>query len=116
MPSTSYANPAVTVAALFVTGPIALSTTTALIYVPAQIVGALIALLVIVTVYPRRFTSERPAVECLMAGRRLCHDTAGPNFSWLQVGAAGANSEKRGIALQTGVEALIVAARAWLAP
>jgi glycerol uptake facilitator-like aquaporin len=66
-PSTSYANPAVTVAALFVTGPIALSTTTALIYVPAQIVGALIALLVIVTVYPRRFTSERPAVERLMA-------------------------------------------------
>ena len=39
-PSTSYANPAIAIAALFAAGPITLSPYQALAYVPAEIVGA----------------------------------------------------------------------------
>jgi len=53
-PSTSYANPAVTIAALFAAGPIALSRGTVLYYVPAEIAGALIGYFVIAIAYPRR--------------------------------------------------------------
>lgn len=44
MPSTSFANPAVTVAAAFAGGPVALSITTAAMFVLAQAVGLLLAL------------------------------------------------------------------------
>jgi len=51
-PSTSYANPAIVVSALFAAGPIALSATTALFYVPAEVAGALIAFVIVGFVYP----------------------------------------------------------------
>ncbi len=60
-PSASYANPAVTLGALFAVGPIALSLSTALVYVPVQVVGALVAFLVIAAAYPRRTFIGRPA-------------------------------------------------------
>jgi glycerol uptake facilitator-like aquaporin len=52
-PSTSYANPAIAIAALFTGGPIALSPSQALAYVPAEIGGALIALIPVSIAYPR---------------------------------------------------------------
>lgn len=52
MPSGSYANPVITVAATLVGGGIALSPHVALLYVPAEIAGALIALGVISIAYP----------------------------------------------------------------
>ena len=57
-PSASYANPAVTLGALFAAGPIGLSLSTALVYVPAQVAGALVALLVIAVRRTRNITSE----------------------------------------------------------
>jgi glycerol uptake facilitator-like aquaporin len=53
-PSTSYTNPAIVVSALFAAGPIALSATTALLYVPAEVAGALIAFVIIGFSYPRQ--------------------------------------------------------------
>lgn len=53
-PSGSYANPAVAVAAVFATGPIALSTTQALAFVVAQLIGALLSLIPISVVFPPR--------------------------------------------------------------
>jgi glycerol uptake facilitator-like aquaporin len=58
IPSTSYANPAVTLGALVATGPVALPLETAVAYVPAEVVGAVLALLVISAAYPRRTGSE----------------------------------------------------------
>lgn len=52
MPSGSYANPALTVAALVATGPIALTPLIAGSYVVAQIVGAVLAFLLIGFIYP----------------------------------------------------------------
>ncbi|SDR60796.1 Glycerol uptake facilitator (Major Intrinsic Protein Family) [Rhizobiales bacterium GAS191] len=57
-PSTSYANPAITLAAIFADGPIALSVTTAVAYMAAQLVGALLAFLVVIIAYPRRAASD----------------------------------------------------------
>jgi glycerol uptake facilitator-like aquaporin len=54
MPSTSYANPALTLAALFADGPIALSPPTVAFYLLAQLAGALLALLIITVTYPFR--------------------------------------------------------------
>jgi glycerol uptake facilitator-like aquaporin len=51
-PSTSYANPAIVVSALFAAGPVALSATTALLYVPAEVSGALIAFVIVGFAYP----------------------------------------------------------------
>jgi len=45
-PSTSYANPAVTIAAMFVSGPVALSPLTAAAYVAAQLIGMAVAILI----------------------------------------------------------------------
>lgn len=60
MPSGSCANPAIAVAALFAAGPAALPLPTVLSYLPAEIVGALLALLVISIAYPaRRRTAHR---------------------------------------------------------
>jgi glycerol uptake facilitator-like aquaporin len=58
-PSTSYANPAIAFAALFASGPIALSVPQALTYVPAEILGALLALALISAVIPLA-TGVRP--------------------------------------------------------
>ena len=53
-PSASYANPAITLAALIAAGPLGLSPRSSAVYVLAQVVGALLALAVIMTAYPRR--------------------------------------------------------------
>ena len=52
-PSASYANPAITIAALFSAGPVAVTNHTAALYIPAQIAGALLAYLIILITYPR---------------------------------------------------------------
>ncbi|VVN43735.1 aquaporin [Pseudomonas fluorescens] len=52
-PSASYANPAIAVSALFATGPVGLTWDIASVYVPAQIGGALVALLVVSVAFPR---------------------------------------------------------------
>jgi glycerol uptake facilitator-like aquaporin len=65
-PSTSYANPAIAVAALFARGPITLSVPQLLAYVPAEILGALIALVLISAVIPLTTvgrTGKRPIGE-----------------------------------------------------
>lgn len=46
-PSTSYANPAITLGALFAAGPIALDRSTTLLFIGMEVVGALIAFAVI---------------------------------------------------------------------
>jgi hypothetical protein len=51
-PSTSYANSAIVVSALFAAGPIALSATTSLHDVLAEVVGALIAFVIVDFAYP----------------------------------------------------------------
>jgi glycerol uptake facilitator-like aquaporin len=59
-PSTSYANPAIVVSAVFAAGPVALPATSALLYVPAEVAGALLALIVIAIAYPRHLpTTDR---------------------------------------------------------
>ena len=58
-PSTSYANPAVTLGALFATGPVALAPSTAVAYFAAELAGALAAFTVISMTYPVR-RQERP--------------------------------------------------------
>jgi glycerol uptake facilitator-like aquaporin len=55
-PSTSYANPAMTIAAIFADGPIGLSTTAAIHYLAAQLGGALCAFLIVTVAYPRKPT------------------------------------------------------------
>jgi len=62
-PSTSYANPAVTVGALFSAGPIALSFANVFAYVSAEVVGAILAFLIIMITYPRDVGFNRPVVE-----------------------------------------------------
>ena len=52
-PSTSYANPAITFAAVFAAGPISLSASRALVFVAAEAVGALLAFAIVVVAYPR---------------------------------------------------------------
>jgi glycerol uptake facilitator-like aquaporin len=51
-PSASYANPAITIAAIFSDGPIQLSSTTAACYVPAELMGGLLAFGLIKLCYP----------------------------------------------------------------
>jgi glycerol uptake facilitator-like aquaporin len=53
-PSASYANPAIALGALFAAGPIALPLETVLLYIPAELVGALLAYFVIRTIYRPR--------------------------------------------------------------
>jgi glycerol uptake facilitator-like aquaporin len=53
-PSASYANPAITLAALIAAGPLGLSPRSAAVYVLAQVVGSLLALALITIAYPRR--------------------------------------------------------------
>jgi len=62
-PSASYANPAITIAAFFAAGPIALSLSQTLAYVPAEIAGALIALIPLSIAYPRGSAIYRATVE-----------------------------------------------------
>lgn len=67
-PSACYANPAVALGALFASGPIALPATTVLAYVPAEVSGAMLALLVVSIVYPLpavegRFPTRWPVVQ-----------------------------------------------------
>ena len=62
-PSASYANPAITIAAFFAGGPIALSLSQTLAYVPAEIAGALIALIPVSIAYPRGSAIYRATVE-----------------------------------------------------
>jgi glycerol uptake facilitator-like aquaporin len=59
MPSSCYANPAITVAAIVACGPVSLSLKTALVYVPAQVGGAIIAFAVVSIVYPLARAAER---------------------------------------------------------
>jgi glycerol uptake facilitator-like aquaporin len=66
-PSTSYANPAIALAAVFAGGPIALSTSTALLYVPAEVAGALVAFMVVAVAYPRRLSNARLTPDPVMA-------------------------------------------------
>ena len=58
-PSTSYANPAMTLAAVVANGPIALSVATAIQYLAAQLVGALVAYLIVTVTYPRKPPNDR---------------------------------------------------------
>lgn len=53
-PSSSYANPAITIATVISNGPVRVSITAASLYVIAQILGALIALGGISVLYPRK--------------------------------------------------------------
>lgn len=53
LPSASYANPVIVLAALFVDGPMALAPRTALVYALVELAGALVALLIIGIAYPR---------------------------------------------------------------
>jgi glycerol uptake facilitator-like aquaporin len=66
-PSSSYANPAITLAALVAAGPIALPRTTALLYVAAEVVGALVSFAVIAIAYPR--ANEPPAANLVVAAQ-----------------------------------------------
>jgi glycerol uptake facilitator-like aquaporin len=59
-PSTAYANPAIAIAAIFATGPVALPVATAIVYAIAEIVGALIAFGVIAIAYPRHVKGGQP--------------------------------------------------------
>ena len=52
-PSGSYANPAIAIAALFAAGPMALPAQTVLLYVPAEVAGALLAAGVIAFTFPQ---------------------------------------------------------------
>ncbi|WP_236180596.1 aquaporin [Pseudomonas sputi] len=52
-PSTSYANPAIIVSALFAAGPVGLPLDIVLIYLPAEVVGALLAFSIISVAFPR---------------------------------------------------------------
>lgn len=60
-PSGSYANPAITIGSLFAAGPIALSNEMTLFYVPAQIIGGVLALILIHAFYPISPAFEGPA-------------------------------------------------------
>ena len=66
-PSASYANPALTMGAVIARGSIALSPTTAISYVIAQIAGAAVALLPLSAIYPSkdrlRHSTERATGE-----------------------------------------------------
>ena len=62
-PSGSYANPAVTVAALVARGPLALPLSTATTYVSAQIAGGLLALLAIAFLFPRQPAPGSPTSD-----------------------------------------------------
>ena len=68
-PSGSYANPAITLASLIARGPIHLSVWAAWLYVPAELFGALLALLFIAIGYPRKGWPD--AVERPLDGRAL---------------------------------------------
>jgi len=61
MPSTAYANPAVTLAAIFTTGPVALPANTGLVFVAAELAGALLAFVVVAVAYPVGRDSELAA-------------------------------------------------------
>jgi len=58
MPSGSYANPSIVLAALVVAGPAALSPHTALLYLVAQIAGGLLAFFVVAVFYPAPAEAE----------------------------------------------------------
>ncbi len=62
-PSASYANPAIALGAIFASGPIALPLNTAFLYVPAEVAGALAAILIVTFVYPLRQASEHAAAS-----------------------------------------------------
>jgi glycerol uptake facilitator-like aquaporin len=55
-PSTSYANPAIALAAAFAAGPVALPGWTALLYAAMELAGALVALVTIAIFYPAQDT------------------------------------------------------------
>ncbi len=59
MPSGSYANPAVVLGAVLSRGASALPATTALYYLPAEIVGAVLALAAVAIIYPLPSASDR---------------------------------------------------------
>lgn len=66
-PSTSYANPAITLAAVIASGPIALSGARALLYVAAEAAGALFAFAIVAMAYPRsrKETATRLAISVM---------------------------------------------------
>jgi glycerol uptake facilitator-like aquaporin len=66
-PSASLANPAITLAGLVTAGPLALSVPLAGMYLVAQCVGALIALPLIASAYPRDPTPEDHAYSAALA-------------------------------------------------
>ena len=59
MPSGSLANPAVVLGALVSRGAIAMSPHTAFLYMPAEIVGALLAFVILATIYPLPSAGDR---------------------------------------------------------
>ena len=69
-PSTSYANPAIALAAIAAGGPIALSANIAVFYVSAEIAGALLALVVVAIVYPLHSARERPSLRTAIITER----------------------------------------------
>ncbi|WP_082597371.1 aquaporin [Rhizobium sp. Root708] len=54
LPSGSVANPAIAIGCLIAVGPVALSKATAAMYVPAELLGGLVAFLLISLCYPRK--------------------------------------------------------------
>jgi glycerol uptake facilitator-like aquaporin len=67
-PSGSYANPAVTLGALFTGGPVGLPGGSALLYVVAQSAGALVAFLAISVAYPKPSSTTGSAVPNTVKG------------------------------------------------
>lgn len=63
MPSLSYANPAVTLGALFASGPVALSNWTSANYLAAELLGGLIALPILIAVFPSVNTLGQTPME-----------------------------------------------------
>jgi glycerol uptake facilitator-like aquaporin len=66
-PSTSYANPAIALRALFAVGPVALPATTVIAYVPAELAGAVLAFVVITVAYPPHHEDGRTTARPTMA-------------------------------------------------
>jgi len=64
-PSGSYANPAIALAAMFSGGQAALSPLTALVYLPAQIAGAMLAFMVVTICFPNPCVDAPSRGECL---------------------------------------------------
>lgn len=68
-PSHSFANPAIVFAAIIAAGPISISSSTALFYIAAEIVGALLAFVIVEVIYPTRSMATPEAGRLLLRMR-----------------------------------------------